>query len=52
MCHQTKRNQTNINSFIWTHLNGFKHHYVSLPIEFRLTLKEFQVFPINTNNSI
>ena len=45
-------NITNINSFICTQLNGFKHHYVMLIIQLRHTVKEFQVLLINTNNSI
>ena len=39
-------------SFISTQLNGFKHCFVTLTIYFNYTVKEFQVFLINTNNSI
>ena len=45
-------NIPNINSFICTQLNGFKHHYVTLIIQFRHTIKEFQVLLIRNNNSI
>ena len=45
-------NIANINSFISTQLNGFKHHYLKLTTQFRNTVKEFQVLLINTNNSI
>ena len=44
--------QSNINSFIYTKLNGFKHRKVILSIEFRCTVKKFQAVLINTNNSI
>ena len=42
---------SNINSFICTLFNGFQHHYVTLTIQFKHTVKEFQVLLINTNNS-
>ena len=43
---------SNINSFICMQLNGFKHCYVTLTIQFRYTVKESQVLLINPNNSI
>ena len=42
----------NINSFISTQLNGFKHRHVTQTIQFRNTVNEFQVLLINTYNSI
>ena len=39
-------------SYISTQLNGFKHCYVTLTIQFRSTVKEFHELLINTNNSI
>ena len=41
-------NFANICSFICTQLNGFKHRYKTLTIQFCHTIKEFQVFQINT----
>ena len=45
-------NIANINSFICTQLNGFKHHYIKLTIQFKHKIKDFQVLLFNTNNSI
>ena len=42
----------NINSFICTQLYHFKHYHITQTIQFRHTVKEFQVLLINTNNSI
>ena len=39
---------SHMNSFIWMPLNGFKYHYVILKIQFRHTVKEFQVLLTNT----
>ena len=41
-----------INNFICTQLNVFKYRYVTLTIQFKHTIREFQVLLINTNNSI
>ena len=38
--------------FICTQLKSFKHHYVTLTIRFSYSINKFQVFLINTNNSI
>ena len=32
-------------------INGFKHSYVTLKIQFKRTVKEFPVLPINIDNS-
>ena len=44
--------ESNINHFICTQLNGFKYRYMTLPVQFRYTIKEFQELLINTFNSI
>ena len=43
---------TKSNSFICTQLNVFRHWYVTLTIQFRYTVKEYQVLIINSNTSI
>ena len=43
---------SDMNSFIFTQLNGFMHRYVTQTIRFRHIIKEFQVLLINPNNSI
>ena len=39
-------------SFICTQLNSIKSYYITLTIQFRYTVNEFQILLINTNNSI
>ena len=58
------RIKTMLDSNIWSHLSeckqmiictqldGFKHCYVLLTIQFNRKIKEFQVFLFNTNNSL